>query len=556
LCLGEYILMLHGNCMNQISFIGKWSYLCILCLTITLISASCGGGGGSSSGGGAESTTYSISGAVTLNGAYFQGVTITLNGASSANTTTDASGNYTFSGLANGSYTVTPGKTGFTFNPTSTAVSISGSNSTGNNFTSTTNPLLSISTNGRYLVDQDNVPFLIVGDAPQSLIVNLSTTDANTYFSNRKAYGVNTVWISLLCETYTAGRADGSTYDGIIPFATPNDLSTPNEAYFSRVDEMIQLATNYGLVVILDPIETGGWLSVLRTNGITKARNYGRYLGNRYRSFNNIVWMSGCDFWTWDDPTDNALVQAVALGIKDNDTRHMHTIELSPGYGSLEDSMWAPIIGLDAAYTYYATYALVLQEYNRSNHLPIFLVEANYEFESNAGYLTTPAILRRQEYWTMLSGAAGQLYGNHYIWTFSSGWQSNLDTPGILQLSYLKSFFASRPWYNLIPDQNQTTVTAGYGTFSANGEVNTNDYLTAARSPDGSLVIAYIPTIRTITIDMSRLSGSATARWYDPSNGIYTVITGSPLANAGMRTFTPPGNNSAGEGDWVLVLER
>jgi hypothetical protein len=412
--------------------------------------------------------------------------------------------------------------------------------------------LLSISTNRRYLVDQNNGPFLIVGDSPQSLIVNLSTADANMYFANRQANGFNTVWINVLCATYTAGRADGSTYDGIIPFTTPNDLSKPNEAYFSRVDDMIRLAANHGLVVFLDPAETGSWLGVLQTNGLTKARNYGRYLGNRYKSFNNIVWMSGNDFQTWSNPTDDALVQAVALGIKDNDTRHIHTVELNYfASGSLDDPSWAPIIGLDAAYTYYATYAKVLEEYNRSNYLPVFMVEANYE----EGYLVAPEILRRQEYWTMLSGAAGQLYGNHYTWTFSSGWQSNLDTPGVAQLGYMKAFFASRPWYNLVPDQSHTTVTAGYGTFSATDEVNTNDYLTAARTPDGSLVIAYMPTIRAITVDMSKLSGSVIARWYDPSNGIYATITGSPFTNAGTRRFVPPGNNNDGSGDWVLVLE-
>lgn len=79
---------------------------------------------------------------------------------------------------------------------------------------------LKASANGRYLVDQNNTPFLIVGDAPQALIVNLSEDDAEMYFANRQAAGFNTVWINLLCNEYTGGRSDGSTYDGIIPFTT------------------------------------------------------------------------------------------------------------------------------------------------------------------------------------------------------------------------------------------------------------------------------------------------------------------------------------------------
>jgi fibronectin type 3 domain-containing protein len=80
-------------------------------------------------------TTYSISG--TVSGAVTSGVTMTLTGAASKTTTTGTGGTYSFTGLANGSYTVTPSLTGYTFSPASTAVTISGANVTGINFTST-----------------------------------------------------------------------------------------------------------------------------------------------------------------------------------------------------------------------------------------------------------------------------------------------------------------------------------------------------------------------------------------------------------------------------------
>jgi trimeric autotransporter adhesin len=79
-------------------------------------------------------TTYSITG--TMSGAVTSGVTMTLSGAASATTTTGTGGTYTFSGLANGTYTVTPSLSGYTFSPTSTSVTISGANQTAN-FTST-----------------------------------------------------------------------------------------------------------------------------------------------------------------------------------------------------------------------------------------------------------------------------------------------------------------------------------------------------------------------------------------------------------------------------------
>jgi len=82
----------------------------------------------------ASALTYSLSGTITpATGG--SGATITLSGAATATVTADSSGNYTFTGLSNGSYAVTPGRAGFTFNPTSQNATISGANVAGVNFT-------------------------------------------------------------------------------------------------------------------------------------------------------------------------------------------------------------------------------------------------------------------------------------------------------------------------------------------------------------------------------------------------------------------------------------
>jgi Protein of unknown function (DUF4038) len=327
---------------------------------------------------------------------------------------------------------------------------------------------LKASANNRYLVDQNDVPFLMVGDSPQALIGNLAPTEAAFFMENRRRYGINTLWINLLCNGGTACNADGTTFDGIAPFTTADDLSTPNPAYFERADDIINLAAANGMVAILDPIETNGWLRTLQANGVDKAVAFGKYLGNRYKNNPNIIWMHGNDFQSWQNPTDDALVQAVARGIRSADSNHIHTAELNfLTSGSLDDQSWAPLIELNAAYTYFPTYAQVLTEYSRPNFKPIFMVEANYEFEhlpdTDGGSTQN---LRRQEYWTMLSGGAGQLYGSAHTWQLQKGWKSNLDTPGMIQLSYMKNLFASKKWYDLIPDQTHTVVTSGYGSFS------------------------------------------------------------------------------------------
>jgi hypothetical protein len=122
---------------------------------------------------------------------------------------------------------------------------------------------LTRSANGRYLVDQSNAPVLIMGDSPQALIVNLSEAEADMFFGDRNAFGFNTLWINLLCSTYTGGRADASTIDGLVPFTakiagtSSYDLAATNEAYFARVDRILNLASQHGLQVLLDPVETG-----------------------------------------------------------------------------------------------------------------------------------------------------------------------------------------------------------------------------------------------------------------------------------------------------------
>ena len=92
----------------------------------------------------ATAQTWSISGNVSVAGA---GATVTLSGAASASTTADSSGNYSFAGLANGSYTLTPAKSGVTFTPTSQVVNVSNGNVSGVNFAVASGQTWSISGN-------------------------------------------------------------------------------------------------------------------------------------------------------------------------------------------------------------------------------------------------------------------------------------------------------------------------------------------------------------------------------------------------------------------------
>ncbi len=457
------------------------------------------------------------------------------------------------------------------------------------------------SANGRHVVDSNNVPFLIIGDAPHSILANLNNADAATYLANRGRNGFNALWIELLCDSYTGGAGTegspnyGHDVNGNNPFTSTltggyYDLTTPNPAYWSHLDYVVQTAATYGLQCVFTPLDQGGWTRTSLRNGTNRCYQYGQFLGNRCKNSPNIIWNLGNDFQNWATQQNDAAILAIADGIKSVDTNHLMTIELnSPVSESQDDPNWISRITANGVYTYYPTYDETLVAYNKPNIMPVLFLEEHYEYENVGGEFGTPNVLRRQEYWSLTSGAlAGHMYGNHYTWTFTSGWQylktagmkqyfknflssrkwynlstwtfasgwqSHLQTTGMRELMYFKNFFSSRKWYNLIPDQSHTLLTAGYGTYTPGGNVSDSDYATAANTADGTLAVFYTPVRHTLTIALNNFSSRVTARWYDPTADTFTAIPGSPFPNIGTHDFTTPGNNRAGDGDWVLVLE-
>ncbi|MGD0500442.1 MAG: DUF4038 domain-containing protein [Bryobacteraceae bacterium] len=432
-------------------------------------------------------------------------------------------------------------------------------------------PLEIGSANPRILVDQNHTPFLIVGDSPHIIFSNLTSADAEFYLADRSARGINALWVHLVCIGPNEGRPDASLLDGTKPFTAliPGtrfyDLTTPNEAYFAHVDEVVRMAAKDGIVMMINPLETAGWLQTALANGPERCKTYGHYVGNRYKGFANVMWLNGNDFQRYAVPANDAVITAVALAIKEQAPKQIQTVELNyQASCSLDDPNWAPIVGLNLAYTYYATYAKVLDCYNQSAKIPTFMAEANFEYEKNGDEDGgTTHVLRMQEYWSQLSGTTGQLYGNKYLWRFLPDWKSYLVSPGIIQLQYMANLFKDRKWYDLTPDQGHVFVTAGYGHYAATGPPATattprfadNDYVTAAVTSDGTLGMAYLPQGGTIAVAMSKLQNGVTARWYDPTDEAFQAIAGSPFSNQGTHDFATPGKNGAGDPDWVLVLE-
>src|SRR5262245_54503296 len=90
---------------------------------------------------------------------------------------------------------------------------------------------LKTSANGRYLVDQKETPFLVVGDTAWSLIVQLSEAEIDRYLEDRAKKGFNSVIVNLIEHRFCTDPP--RTRAGLAPFQTAGDFSTPDPDYFA-----------------------------------------------------------------------------------------------------------------------------------------------------------------------------------------------------------------------------------------------------------------------------------------------------------------------------------
>lgn len=401
---------------------------------------------------------------------------------------------------------------------------------------------LRLSPNKRYLLDRHGTPFLYHADTAWRLPQRLRREDVVRYLDNRVARGYTTVHIHAINKEK---QGPLNPY-GQLPFDPLDDISRPNMQYWQHLDYVMGAIAERGMLALISAAWFGyrgaGWRPQLSAES---AYTYGRFLGSRYGRFPNIVWVQGGD----NDPGDQAVAAAaLAHGIRETAPHHLQTYHAAAEHASAVFFHDAPWLDINFGYTYEPAYKHILAEYNRPAPIrPLILGETGYDDESNTGFLWTTKLVRQQPYWAFLSGAAGHAHGSGSMWHFDAGWEATLDQTADQHMAYLLELLRSRAWHLLIPDQDHTLLTSG----SEQGHT----FAAAARAEDGSFALIYLPTRRTIEVDLSRFGGPPRAQWYDPTSGSYSPIADPLDPEITSRRLEPPGANSAGDDDWVLVLD-
>jgi hypothetical protein len=390
---------------------------------------------------------------------------------------------------------------------------------------------LKVSSEGRYLVDQDGIPFFIAGDTPWIITTNVSYSDAEYYLNAVQSLGVTAILCDLI--NHYGGANAPSNYYNDPPFNIPGDFDTANEDYFVFIDSVLNMAKSRNIVVFMTVCYMGydcgyqGWASEMRSEGVAGCGRWGSWVGRRYKDFDNIVWVGGgdadqsaCDLIN----EHNAMMDSLLFWDTDG-LATAHSYRTRSAYDDYNES-WLTI---NSTYVGDNIASECNTTYNQSD-LPAILIEGSYEGESASIGITleqffTPVLYARH---------MGSFFGNYPRYGFYSGWQSTLNSNGTMALSYFSKLFRSRPWWKLIPDRSHTVITANY----------TEDVAIAS---DSSSMVAYSYDNRTFTVDMTEISGSqAKAWWYNPQTGSNTFI--GTYNTSGTQNFTTGGIN-------VLVID-
>jgi Carboxypeptidase regulatory-like domain len=245
----------------------------------------------------ATALTFGISGTLSpvVGGS---GATVTLSGAASATMTSDGAGNYSFSGLANGTYTVTPSHPGYTFNPSSKVATVNGSSVAGINFTATPQVGPSFSISGTISP--------IAGGSGAT--VNLSGAAAATTTADSAG---NYIFSGLSNGTYAVTPSHaGYTFN---PNVQP---ATINGANVTGVNFSAQSNPTFSISGTISPI-TGGSGSTVTLSGAaaatTVADSSGNYIFTGLGAGSYTVTPANTGY-TFSPPNQSATISNASVG--------------------------------------------------------------------------------------------------------------------------------------------------------------------------------------------------------------------------------------------------
>lgn len=429
---------------------------------------------------------------------------------------------------------------------------------------------ITVSSDSKQLLDDDGNRFFYLADTAWELLHALSIEESELYLDDRAAKGftvVQTVGLAELGGLHTPNAI------GELPLAEAASSTLElNPEYWKHVARVVAAAGERGLVVALLPTWGDKW----NRGGGTgpeiltpeNARTFGRSVAECLGDLPNIIWVLRGDR-DLREPRHYAIIRRIAAGLAEGEERrHLMTFHPCGGSSSSQCFHGEPWLSFNmvqsghgltnsAAWRVARDYALLPQK-------PVINGEPRYEdiprdFDPENGYWRAVDV-RRDAWWSLLSGACGHSYGHHAVWQMNLRptdlcpftWREALGRPGAEQVGGIASFLAKRDRGDLHPRSDL---------IDTNAAIGSRNYVACASGE--RYAYAYFPTGRAKIVRLAALGwAKARAAWLDPRT-FGSIDLGTLDARTSVA-LTPPGTPMRGadeaidpaELDWLLVLDR
>ena len=426
--------------------------------------------------------------------------------------------------------------------------------------------LLKVSDSKRFLVDSDGEPFFYLGDTAWELFHSLSREEAELYLSNRASCGFNVIQAVLLAEmdgldvpNYYGQRPlrrNGyEEYDPCLP-----DVAEDRYDYWDHVDYIVGRAEELGLYMGLLPTWGDKFNRKWGTGPVIftpqNAYAYGKWLGQRYVKYSNIIWILGGDR-PLETMYHHEVVDQMAAGLGDGGG-HKFLMTYHPCGGEsssrfVHDRKWLDFNMMQSGHGERNTqsWKMIFQDRERFPIKPVLDGEPCYEdhpigFRPEEGYFDAFDV-RNRLYWNALSGACGNVYGHHSIWSMNRNneswppeyvimpWTAALERPGAQDVKVFSALQQTHPVLKCTPCPNVVADNREGANFIAG--CGCRQY-----------ALFYIPNGLRFRLHMDRLFRYSEAHWFDVRSGAHLPVSAPSLEGE----FVPP--SSGRNHDWLLIL--
>lgn len=415
---------------------------------------------------------------------------------------------------------------------------------------------LKVSTSGHYLENATTgEPFMWMGIVPWKLPEKFSRADVDYFITEIKKseHPYNVIMAVAIMsrqseplnpanyyghQAFNGGDTPDFTNPKIVGGGGPD---SPND-FWDHMDYIVRECDENDIYLCLVPQWSNMYVNDAWGRGLTKmtdtvARGYGEFLGDRYSSYNNIIWMMGGDGGNAETQGTKGIYRAQAEGILKGYTG----CESCPAYNS-EHALWAQVmmsyhgnlasnigtrvsqiwgvedVWIDIDGTYNATarrgdyYDVITDGYDLVSPKPMIEVEGQGfwdEYNENwpadfGGTLAFP-------YMHYFLGGAGPSNLDQH-WDCSPGWEDNLNLSVRNWVGHMIEYMKDA-WYNLIPDNSIIMSSPGtlWGEIVAAKSVH-NDLIMVSFSTEGS---------GTAQLDLNKITSGDTVvgTWFNPEDG-------------------------------------